>query len=99
MYFWTEENYEVLGYIGWVLYPLFLICCGFVAVKFSAKRRWWFSLVFAVVAYCLVLLLPVVVGTGLKFNNWGIAALLTPVGMLLFSGLGGGIYHYIAVKH
>jgi len=99
LYFWTEENYEVLGYIGLVLYPMFLIVCGFVSVKYSAKRRWWFSLLFAVSAYMLALLLPVIFGTGLNITSWGISAVITPVAMLIFSGLGGGVYHYIASKH
>lgn len=99
LYFWTEENYELLGYIGWALYPIFLIACGFVSVKYSASQKWWFSLVFASAAYVLVLLLPVIGGTGLNFTNWGISAIVTPVAMLIFSGLGGGIHHYVAVKH
>jgi len=99
LHFWTEDNYEILGIIALVLFPLFVTICGFIAVRLSAVRRWWFSLLFAAAAYALLVLASVSTGTEPNFGNWGLAALRTPLIMLVFSGFGGGIYHFVAAKH
>ena len=99
LYFWTEENYEILGYVSWVLYPIFMVLCGYTAVRLSSYQRWWFALIFALVAYILIILLPVFFGSGLNVSNWGLSALQAPIIMFVFAAFGGGIYQYASAKH
>lgn len=97
--YWTEENAALDEFIANILQPMFVLASGYLCVRLSSIKKWWFAAAFAVSIYILMVFYVEVFGPGLNVSNWGWAALKVPVGLIVFSVLGGGIYQYSKAKH
>lgn len=99
LHYWTEENAALDGLIANILQPMFVLAAGYLCVRLSTVKKWWFAVAFAITIYILIAFSVEVFGPGLSISNWGWAALKIPIGLVVFSLLGGGIYQYSKAKH
>ena len=99
LYYLNEVNPKLDSYLANILQPILVVIAGYVCVSLSSTKKWWFSGAFALTTYIFFAICAVLFGPGLDVSNWGLSALVVPVGLVVFSLLGGGIYQYKSAKH
>jgi hypothetical protein len=99
LHYWSEEKSAIDSYLANIVQPLLIVIAGYICVKISNVKKWWFAGFFAITTYILLTVYLIFLGPGIDFSTWGLAAMKVPAALAVFSLLGGGIYQYYSTKH
>jgi hypothetical protein len=98
LHYWSEEKSAIDSYLANIVQLLLIVIAGYICVKISNVKKWWFAGFFAITTYILLTVYLIFLGPGIDFSTWGLAAMKVPAALAVFSLLGGGIYQYYSTK-